>query len=48
MVTGDLVALNEEKEFATIGKQKSSVPEETSAVSGTIATIVQNRHRSTL
>ena len=42
------MALKEEKEFAVSGKQKDSVGEETSAVSGTRVTIVQNRHQKPL
>ena len=43
-VTGDYVALREEKEFAVSGKKKASVQGETNAVSGTRVTFVQNRH----
>ena len=40
--------LKEEKEFAISGKQKGSVREETSAVSGTIVMNVQNLHQKPL
>ena len=39
------MALKEEKLFATSGKQKFSVREETNAVSDTRVMIVQNRHQ---
>ena len=44
-VAGDYVVLKEDKEFATNGKQKGSVREETSVVSGTMGMSV---NRSTL
>ena len=40
--------LKEDKEFAGNGKQKSSVREETSVVSGTMKISVQNRHQKLL
>ena len=40
--------LKEDKEFAISGKQKGSVREETSAVSGTMKITVQNRHQEKL
>ena len=43
-MTGAVVALGEEKEFAISGKQKVSVRVETNAVSDTRIMIVQNRH----
>ena len=42
------MVLKEEMEFAISGKQKGSVREETSAVSGTTVMSVQNRHRKPL
>ena len=39
------MALKEEEKFAISGKQKGSVREETNVISGTRATIVQNRHQ---
>ena len=41
------MVLKEDKEFATSGKQKDSVREETNAVSGTTGMSVQNRHGKT-
>ena len=43
-IVGVNVVLNEDKENAINGKQKDSVREETSAVSGTMKMCVQNRH----
>ena len=42
------MVLQEDKEFATNGKQKSSVREETSVVFGTTGMSVQNRHQKPL
>ena len=47
-VAGDLVLLKQEKKFAITGKQKDSVREETSAVSGTTVVSAQNRHQKPL
>ena len=47
-VAWDKVALREEKEFASSGKQTDSVREETDAVSGTAAMGVQNQHQKPL
>ena len=43
-IAGVNVVLNEDKENAINGKQKDSVREETSLVSGTMKISVQNRH----
>ena len=42
------MALREEKEFATRGKQNDRVREETRVVSGTMKISVQNRHQKPL
>ena len=42
------MVLKEDKEFAISGKQKGSVREETSVVSGTTGMSVQNRHQKPL
>ena len=42
------MVLKEDKEFSINGKQKDSVREETSAVSGTMKISVQNRHQKPL
>ena len=42
------IGIERGKEFAISGKQKDSVREETSAVSGTTVMNVQNRHRKPL
>ena len=47
-IAGFNVVLQEDKENATGGKQKDSVREETSVVSGRIKKSVQNRHQKPL
>ena len=42
------MALREEKEFATSGKQKGNVRDETNAVSDTRVMIVKNHHQKPL